>query len=122
MFIHFSPIALEQINSIRAAYEEYLQILVTKNVISKDDQATYAEVYPLFDPYYVSYDKGVSAYEDLRNVSSRIFSMEAHLKKHLHEAERVLGYELTDREKVYHFSPYSLFNVSTRLSFREPYF
>jgi hypothetical protein len=76
------------------------------NVISKDDQATYAEVFPLFDPYFVSYDKGVSAYEDLRDVSKRIFSLEVHLEKQVEDVERILGRGLDAKEKVRRlFSP-----------------
>lgn len=87
-------------NKIRAVYEEYLQKLVSMSVISKDDQATYAEVYPLFDPYFVSYDKGVSQYENLADVSKRIFSLEAHLEKQIQDVERVVGRSLDSKEKV----------------------
>lgn len=94
---------MADINKIRGVFEEYLRKLVLMNVISKDDQATYAEVYPLFDPYFVSYDKGVSAYEDLRDVSKHVFSLGSHLEKQIHDVERIIDRSLENKEKVCFF-------------------
>lgn len=91
---------MEDINRIRAVYEEYLQKLVSMNVISKDDQATYAELYPLFDPYYVSYDKGITQYEELSDVSKQVFSLESHLEYQTEEVERIVARNLESKEKV----------------------
>lgn len=49
-------ITSELIESVQNTYLEYLDILVRKNLISQDDKLTYAQVYPLFDPMYLTYD------------------------------------------------------------------
>ncbi len=92
---------LENVNQIRSIYEEYLQLLVNKNLLSKDDQATFTEVYPLFDPYYVTYDQELSAYEDLSSISKRIFSLQTHREKQFAQVEQTIGQLLTDTEKRY---------------------
>jgi hypothetical protein len=89
----------ENVNQIRSIYEEYLQVLVNKNLISKDDQATFSELYPLFDPYYVTYDQDLQSYESLETVSNRILSLETHRSKQLNRVEQILGRLLTDTEK-----------------------
>ena len=38
-------------------YEHYLGILAAKNLISTDDLHNFKDVYPLFEPFYVTYDK-----------------------------------------------------------------
>ena len=88
-------------NHIRGVFEDYLQVLVDKNLITIDDQATFAELYPLFDPFYVCYDKGATHYEDLAQVSRRIFSLETHREKQFLAAERIVGRGLTEKEKGY---------------------
>jgi adenylate kinase len=93
---HFS---LEKVNAIRATFESYLQELVNRCLISKDDQRTFAEVYPLFDPYYVSYDKATSEYEDLKSVSQRTFSLSTHRAKQFDRIRRHIGHDLTAREQ-----------------------
>lgn len=90
---------LDKVNAIRAQFESYLSALVERSLISKDDQRTFAEVYPLFDPYYVSYDKATSEYEDLAAVSKRIFSADAHRQKQFKAIRQHIGHELNGREK-----------------------
>ena len=80
---------IEDVKEMRQMYEEYLEMLMQKNLISKDDQYTYSELYPLFDPYYVCYDDSVENYENLSNISSRIFSSLNHLEKQNSEIEKV---------------------------------
>ena len=63
-----------EINAIRSLYEQYLSILQSKNLISKDDENVYAETFPIFDPSFASYDKGIDFYEDLNNVWKNILS------------------------------------------------
>eukprot|EP01125_Pyxidicula_operculata_P015851 TRINITY_DN5400_c0_g1_i1.p1 TRINITY_DN5400_c0_g1~~TRINITY_DN5400_c0_g1_i1.p1 ORF type:complete len:1269 (+),score=275.17 TRINITY_DN5400_c0_g1_i1:199-3807(+) len=91
--------SVETINKIRKIYEDYLHILVQKNLISKDDEATFSELYPLFDPYYVSYDQDLSSYEDLTSISKRILSLKAHREKQFNQIEQVMGRLLEDSEK-----------------------
>lgn len=91
--------SLEKVNVIRAQFETYLSALVDRSLINKDDQRTYAEVYPLFDPYYVSYDKATSEYEDLAAVSKRIFSIDAHRQKQYKTIQQHIGHDLNAREK-----------------------
>ena len=92
---------LDIIKTIRSVYEEYLAILVKKNLLSKDDQTTFAELYPLFDPHYVSYDQSLDSYEDLKSVSKRIFALETHREKQLEQVSRLLERELSESEKSY---------------------
>lgn len=66
-------LTIEKIEEIRTVYEEYLQILVNKNIITIDDFQTYKEIYPLYNAFYVSYDKD-EEYEDLKQVYQRILS------------------------------------------------
>lgn len=46
----------QKIKNIRTIYDDYLQILLNKNFITLDDKTTFNEIYPLFDPMYLSYD------------------------------------------------------------------
>lgn len=47
---------IDDIRRVRDFYGQYLHILETRGFISKSDELTYAEVFPLFDPFYVGYD------------------------------------------------------------------
>jgi hypothetical protein len=98
---HESSMDLSTINHIRSVYEEYLSLLVTKNLLSKDDQLTFSELYPLFDPHYVSYDQSLESYEDLKEVSKRIFALETHREKQLEQVARLLDRPLIESEKNY---------------------
>jgi hypothetical protein len=44
------------ISNMRAYYEMYLAQLANANLITKDDQLTFAEICPLFKPFIVDYD------------------------------------------------------------------
>lgn len=44
-------------------------------------------MYPLFDPFFVSYDKDLSTYDALDSVSQRILSLSSHRAKQLATAE-----------------------------------
>jgi hypothetical protein len=90
---------LETISTVRSRFESYLNDLVARSLINKDDQRTFAEVYPLFDPYYVSYDKETSAYEDLKSVSARVFSQDTHRNKQIELIQHHIGHTLTPRER-----------------------
>jgi hypothetical protein len=99
---------LDHVARIRVDYENYLNFLSTCNFITKDDERTFAEVYPLFDPLYVSYDKDISQYEDLGDVSRRIFSMETHMGKKIAQAESAMSRTLSNSEKKYLSAMYRL--------------
>eukprot|EP01117_Protostelium_nocturnum_P011379 TRINITY_DN4128_c0_g3_i1.p1 TRINITY_DN4128_c0_g3~~TRINITY_DN4128_c0_g3_i1.p1 ORF type:complete len:1013 (+),score=345.52 TRINITY_DN4128_c0_g3_i1:212-3250(+) len=83
-----SSFSLQNIEEIRTRYESYLSNLVKRNLISKDDERTFKEVYPLFDPFYVSYDNDSDQYENLMQVSKRVFSLSNHIQKHLDLAQK----------------------------------
>lgn len=58
---------------IQNLYLEYLNILVSKNLISEDDQLTYSQVYPLFDPMYLTYDLDNNQYQTIKSAHDKIF-------------------------------------------------
>ena len=74
---HSDGITLEEVERGRAHYEQGVDILQQKNLITPDDAITYKEVYPLFEPYYVFYDEEQGFYEDLPSISKRILGVKA---------------------------------------------
>lgn len=46
---------------IRAIYNDYLDMLFRRNLITQDDRDTFKEVYPIFRPVYVDYDQDTFA-------------------------------------------------------------
>lgn len=62
------------IAALRSFYEQYVDLLLRKNLISIDDAALYKEVFPMFEPYYVFYDEDKSYYEDLAEISKRVLA------------------------------------------------
>jgi hypothetical protein len=46
---------------IRAIYNDYLDLLFKRNLITQDDRDTFKEVYPIFRPVYVDYDQDTFA-------------------------------------------------------------
>eukprot|EP01088_Endostelium_zonatum_P020663 TRINITY_DN7728_c0_g1_i1.p1 TRINITY_DN7728_c0_g1~~TRINITY_DN7728_c0_g1_i1.p1 ORF type:complete len:522 (-),score=99.87 TRINITY_DN7728_c0_g1_i1:53-1618(-) len=93
---------IDYINSVRSIYEEYLAVLLKKNLISKDDLITFSDLYPVFDPLYVTYDMGFESYESLKTVSDRIFSLSTHQSKMITQAERIVGRKMTALEKKFY--------------------
>ncbi len=51
-------------------------VSVTANGLKLDDAATYKEVFPLFEPFYVFYDAAPESYESLAQVAARCLSLE----------------------------------------------
>lgn len=47
----------EDINKIRSLYKKYLQYLVNIDLLSYNDSLIYNEIYPLFDAFFVNYEK-----------------------------------------------------------------
>ncbi len=68
-----SPIS---ISAVRASYEKYVDLLATNNLISSDDAHNYRDIYPLFEPFYVSYDKH-EAYPDLALTAYKLLDFKA---------------------------------------------
>jgi hypothetical protein len=92
---------IDNVTTVRSVFEQYLHCLAEKNLISHDDEITYAELYPLFDPFYINYDKGAAHYEDLTTISNRIFSIEDYRTKQLAQLARYMGRSLTSTESFY---------------------
>jgi len=61
-----------KIMALRGFYDQFVDILLEKSIISPDDSATFKEVYPLFEPSYAFYDEGKGFYEDLKSISKRV--------------------------------------------------
>lgn len=59
-----------EIEQCRGYYEEFLKKLLKQNLITTDDYNTYKEVYPIFDPSYLSYDVRID--EDIIDVVNNI--------------------------------------------------
>lgn len=92
---------ITDVTIVRSMFENYLHYLAEKNLLSHDDEVTFAELYPLFDPFYVNYDKGAAHYEDLTTISNRIFSVEDYRTKQLTQFTRYIGRPLTSNESLY---------------------
>lgn len=91
-----------EIEHLRGIYETYLDRLLELSVISSDDHVTYSQVYPLFDPFFVNYDKSISEYEPLASISTRILDdRNNHFSTYLRQAERVIGRVITQNEANY---------------------
>ncbi len=64
----------EEIQRVRGLYEQFVHLLCERNFLSRDDERTYIEIYPLFPPFYVFYDEEQGFYESLDQISSRLLS------------------------------------------------
>eukprot|EP00466_Bigelowiella_natans_P019999 jgi/Bigna1/86105/estExt_fgenesh1_pg.C_80092 len=67
---------LDEIDSLRSFFDQYLSILRAKNLISIDDENTYSTFYPLFEPFYVFYDHDLETYTNLEELSTQIYNRE----------------------------------------------
>lgn len=85
---------LEWIVYVRGEYENYLSLLLNYHLISEDDRLTFKEVYPIFSPFFVSYDKNVE-YEPLDKVFARIFDRNAYRDRQIAKIENGIGKKLT---------------------------
>lgn len=68
---HAGRLGAAEIARVRAFYEKFVELLASRNLISLDDEATYREVFPLFEPFYVFYDGAPGDYEPLDRVAAR---------------------------------------------------
>lgn len=68
-------LTIDDIVKIRAFYENFLILLKDELfLIDEDDYQTYKEVFPIFDSFYVFYDKEKTYYKDLKEISKEILS------------------------------------------------
>jgi hypothetical protein len=63
-------------------YSQYLNLLLSKGFISSDDYDTWNEVYPIFDPIYLSYDINQrypegNPLDTIESISSKIFNLDS---------------------------------------------
>ena len=72
-FLTERPHSLEpaEVDRARGFFEQFVDILAEKSLISLDDASTFKEVYPLFEPVFAFYDEVPSAYDDLAKVAAR---------------------------------------------------
>ena len=49
-------ITLREINGMRTHYEQFLDLLVSRRLLSHDDRLVYGEMYPVVKPCYINYD------------------------------------------------------------------
>lgn len=66
------PISVENVENVRSEFTDYLKHLQRLSLITEDDFATYKDIYPIFPPFYVSYDREATAFKPLSEVSSDI--------------------------------------------------
>jgi len=69
-------LSLANIKVVRAFYNQFVEILYQRKLISVDDLEIYREIFPLFPPFFINYDRGAGAYEDVGVVGQRILSNE----------------------------------------------
>jgi inosine/xanthosine triphosphate pyrophosphatase family protein len=63
-------VTLADVHRIRGFYEQYVDLLFSRHLISEDDCDVFKEVFPIFDPFYVDYD--VSLTTTLREIAHSI--------------------------------------------------
>ncbi len=51
-----------------------MDLLLAQRLLTPDDAATFKEVYPLFEPFYVDYDQGLHSYQALDELSRSVFA------------------------------------------------
>jgi adenylate kinase len=93
---------MEAIDAIRAHYEKFLELLLQKSLISKDDCHNFKDIYPLFEPFYVTYDDPDptgETYPHLQHLSQTLLSKETHRQLQQKEMEyKFLKKKLTKKE------------------------
>lgn len=100
--------ALEFVDRVRSTYEEYVTVLANKSIISIDDMHNFVEIYPLFEPFYVTYDKDSADYPDLKLLVNSILSVTCHRRHQISDMERFINRKMTSEEIKY-------YNVMTTL-------
>jgi hypothetical protein len=95
-------VADEPIGTVRRVYEEFLAVLERKNLISTDDMHNFTEIYPLFEPFYVSYDKN-EEYVDIAPLAARLLHVKERERRgaQLQMVNQFMGRSLTPAEVNY---------------------
>lgn len=69
-------ISIDEIKKIRTFYENFLLLLKDElYLIDEDDFETYKEVFPIFDSFYVFYDKEKTYYKNLKEIHEEILDV-----------------------------------------------
>jgi inosine/xanthosine triphosphate pyrophosphatase family protein len=63
-----NSLSFRDIQNVRGLYEQYLDILFDKGLVSKDDKLLYSEIFPIFKPSFANYDKGIEKYQNISDV------------------------------------------------------
>jgi len=61
-----------QMLKARGCFENYVDLLLERQLITLDDAATFKEVCPLFEPCFAAYDEPLEHYQQLKRVSQEI--------------------------------------------------
>jgi adenylate kinase len=85
----------------RLFYESFLELLLKKNLLSKDDCHNFKDIYPLFEPFYVTYDDHIDAYPHLQHLSHALLSSEKSQEFQKKQIEKILQRKVTKREMKY---------------------
>ncbi len=67
---------LEDVDRVRGFYEQFVDLLCDRSLITCDDVHTYKEVYPLYPPFFVYYDEEPEFYRELADVAKDVFGDE----------------------------------------------
>ena len=62
----------DKIDLVRNHFSQFVDILADRNAITEEERNIYKEIFPLFPPFYINYDKSKDSYESIATVSSRI--------------------------------------------------
>ncbi len=54
-------LGLNEVRRLRGFFDQFIDVLHDRRLISDDDRSTFKEVYPMFEPFYVAYDVSLSA-------------------------------------------------------------
>uniref|UniRef100_A0A7S3P8R9 Uncharacterized protein n=1 Tax=Amphora coffeiformis TaxID=265554 RepID=A0A7S3P8R9_9STRA len=65
-------VSQRQCAAVRSLYDQFVDILEEKGLITADDACVFSEICPLFEPCYVDYDRDSSFYDELSVVQRAI--------------------------------------------------
>jgi len=69
---HIATLTFADIEIVRGFYRQYLSLLLERGAITREDFEIYQEIYPLFPPFYIHYDRPEESYAELDAVSTEI--------------------------------------------------
>jgi len=70
---HIDKLDVSNIREIRQMFDQYIDLLHERFLLSDDDVVTYKTLFPLFPPVYVSYDRDPAAYLPISTVAEKVF-------------------------------------------------